>query len=131
MEKQSIATNWDDETSNFNDKHEQKTCTASRWFVVWLNSQVIQGCSKDSFHKYLATVDVEVGNFKKIQFFSVKIEVIRRIAIHSAIHASYNAFLSGGYPLDKRFIHWIGLIHWITYPPFVQPAPESEVWYVQ
>ena len=30
------------------------------------------------------------------------------------------------YPLDRRFIHWIGLIHWITYPPFVQPAPELQ-----
>ena len=28
------------------------------------------------------------------------------------------------YPLDRRFIHWIGLIHWISYPPFEQPAPE-------
>ena len=27
------------------------------------------------------------------------------------------------YPLNRRFIHWIGLIHWITYPPFVQSAP--------
>ena len=27
------------------------------------------------------------------------------------------------YPLDRRFIHWIGLIHWISYPPFEQPAP--------
>jgi hypothetical protein len=27
--------------------------------------------------------------------------------------------------LDRRFIHWIGLIHWITYPPFVQPAPDQ------
>ena len=28
------------------------------------------------------------------------------------------------YPLDGRFIHWIGLIHWVSYPPFEQPAPE-------
>ena len=28
------------------------------------------------------------------------------------------------YPLDRRFIHWIGLIHWISYPPFEQPAPD-------
>ena len=27
------------------------------------------------------------------------------------------------YPLDRRFIYWIGLIHWISYPPFEQPAP--------
>ena len=56
----------------------------------------IQGCSKDSFHKYLATVDVEVGNFKKIRFFPVKIEVIQQIVKHPTIHASRNAFLSGG-----------------------------------
>ena len=43
----------------------------------------IQGCSKDSFHKYLATVDVEVGNFKKIRFFeNPEIEVIQRIVNH-------------------------------------------------
>ena len=30
------------------------------------------------------------------------------------------------YPLDKRFIHWIGLIHWISYPPFEQPAPDVQ-----
>ena len=29
------------------------------------------------------------------------------------------------YQLDKEFIQWIGPIHWITYPPFVQPAPGS------
>ena len=81
---------------NFKYKHEQKTFTTRRWFVVWWNSQVIQRCSKGSFHKYLATVDVEVGNFKKIRFSPVKIELIRRIAIYSAIHAGYNAFLSGG-----------------------------------
>ena len=59
---------------------------------------MMQGCSKDSFHKYLPTVDVEVGNFKKIRFFPDKNEVIGRIAIHSSTqwHASYNAFLSGG-----------------------------------
>ena len=56
----------------------------------------IQGCSKDSFHKYLATVDGEVGNFKKIQFFPVKIEVIQWIVKHPTIDASRNAFLSGG-----------------------------------
>ena len=43
----------------------------------------IQGCSKDSFQKYLATVDVEVGNFKKIRFFeNPEIEVIQRIVNH-------------------------------------------------
>ena len=26
------------------------------------------------------------------------------------------------YQLDNEFIQWIGPIHWITYPPFVQPA---------
>ena len=56
----------------------------------------IQGFSKDIFHKYLAIVDVEVGNFKKIRFFPVKIEVIQRIVNHATIHASRNAFLSGG-----------------------------------
>ena len=57
----------------------------------------IQGCRKNSFHKYLATtVDGEVGNFKKIRFFPVKIEVIQRIVKHPTIHASRNAFLSGG-----------------------------------
>ena len=56
----------------------------------------IEGCSKDSFHKYLATVDGEVGNFKKIRFFPVKIEVIQRIVKHPTIHTSRNAFLSGG-----------------------------------
>ena len=44
----------------------------------------------------LATVDVEVGNFKKIRFFPVKIKVIQRIVKHPTIHASCNAFLSGG-----------------------------------
>ena len=29
------------------------------------------------------------------------------------------------YQLDNEFIQWIGPIHWITYPPFVQPAPGS------
>ena len=33
------------------------------------------------------------------------------------------------YPLDRRFIHWIGLIHWISYPPFEQPAPGIYVLY--
>jgi hypothetical protein len=32
---------------------------------------------------------------------------------------------TNNYPLDRRFIRWIGLIHRITYPPFVQPAPED------
>ena len=63
---------------------------------IWWNSQVIQECSKDSFHKYLAAADVEVGNFKKIRFFPVKIEVIQRIVKHPTIHPSRNAFLSGG-----------------------------------
>ena len=48
------------------------------------------------FYKYLATVDVEVGKFKKIRFFPVEIEVIQRIVNHRTIHASRNAFLSGG-----------------------------------
>ena len=63
---------------NFKYKHEQKTLTASRCFIVWWNSQVLQGRSTqqvlqgrsmDSFHQYLATADVEVRNFKKIRFF--------------------------------------------------------------
>ena len=54
----------------------------------------MQGCSKNSFH--LATVDVEVANFKKIRFFPVKIEVIQRIVNHPTTHTSRNAFLSGG-----------------------------------
>ena len=59
----------------------------------------MQGCSKDISNKYLAIVDVEVvevGSFKKIRFFPVKIEVIQRIVNHPTIHASRNAFLSGG-----------------------------------
>ena len=28
------------------------------------------------------------------------------------------------YPMDNRFIHWIGLIHWISYPHFEQPAQD-------
>ena len=39
-------------------------------------------------------------------------------------------YSADSYPLDRRFIHWIGLIHWITYPPFVQPAPEDELKYL-
>ena len=54
---------------NFKYKHEQKTLTASRCFIVWWNSQVLQERSMDSFHQYLATADVEVRNFKKIRFF--------------------------------------------------------------
>ena len=27
------------------------------------------------------------------------------------------------YPLDSKVIHWIRLIHWISYPCFEQPAP--------
>ena len=84
---------------NFKDKHEHRKRLLQvdgQWFVIWWNSQIIQGCSKDSFHKYLATVDVEVGNFKKIRFFPIKIEVIQRIVNHPTIHASRNAFLSGG-----------------------------------
>jgi hypothetical protein len=46
-------------------------------------------------YKYLATADVEIRNFRKIRFSPVKIKVIRRIAIHIAICASYNAFLFG------------------------------------
>ena len=76
------------------------------------------------------TVDVELGNFKKIRFFPVKIEVIQRIVNHPTIHSSRNAFLSRGYPLYRGFIHWIGLIHWISYPPFEQPAPVISFLYV-
>ena len=46
-------------------------------------------------YKYLATADVEIRNFRKIWFSPVKIKVIRRIAIHPGIRASYNAFLFG------------------------------------
>jgi hypothetical protein len=46
-------------------------------------------------YKYLATADVEIRNFRKIWFSPVKIKVLRRIAIHPAIRASYNAFLFG------------------------------------
>ena len=46
-------------------------------------------------YKYLATADVEIRNFRKIRFSRVKIKVIRRIVIHHAIRASYNAFLFG------------------------------------
>jgi hypothetical protein len=46
-------------------------------------------------YKYLATADIEIRNFRKIRFSPVKIKVIRRIAIHPAIRASYNAFLFG------------------------------------
>ena len=47
-------------------------------------------------YKYLATADLEIRNCRKIRFSPVKIKVyIRRIAIHPAIRASYNAFLFG------------------------------------
>jgi hypothetical protein len=46
-------------------------------------------------YKYLATADKDIRNVRKIRFSLVKIKVIRRIAIHLAIHASYNAFLFG------------------------------------
>ena len=82
-------------TSNTNMNTENVYCK-SMVRKIWRNSQVIQGCSKDSFHKYLAAADVEVGNFKKIRFFPVKIEVIQRIVKHPTIHPSRNAFLSGG-----------------------------------
>ena len=32
------------------------------------------------------------------------------------------------YPLDRKFTHWIGLIHWISYPPFEQPAPALQAY---
>ena len=28
------------------------------------------------------------------------------------------------YPLDNRFIRWVGVICWISHPTFKQPAPE-------
>ena len=64
----------------------------------------MQECSKDSFHKYRVTVDVELGNFKKIRFFPVKIEVIQRIVNHPTI--DYPCFA------QRFFIQWIA-IHWI------------------
>ena len=79
---------------NFKYKHEHRKHLLP--MVRNLVTSYIQGFSKDSFHKYQATVDVEVGNFKKIRFFPVKIEVIQRIVNHPTIHASRNAFLSGG-----------------------------------
>jgi hypothetical protein len=44
-------------------------------------------------YKFLATAGVEIRNFRKIRFSPDKFKVIRRIAIHPAIRASYNAFL--------------------------------------
>jgi hypothetical protein len=52
-------------------------------------------CTTTKVYKYLATADVEIRNFRKIRFSRVKIKVIRRIVIHPAIRASYNAFLFG------------------------------------
>jgi hypothetical protein len=36
-------------------------------------------------------------------------------------------YSADSYPLDRRCIRWIGLIHRITYPPFVQPVSQ-EIW---
>jgi hypothetical protein len=38
------------------------------------------------------------------------------VKIMASLQSQTNGYPADNYPLDRRFIHWIGLIHWIAYP---------------
>ena len=61
-------------TSNINMNTENVYCKSTVRNLVEFTSY-IQGCSKDCFYKYLATVDAEVRNFKKIRFSRLKLRL--------------------------------------------------------
>ena len=92
MGKRSIATIGREKLQNIN---------MNKKPLLQVDSSKVSGIHKlyedttTKVYKYLATADVEIRNFWKIRFSPVKIKVIRRIAIHPAIRASYNAFLFG------------------------------------
>jgi hypothetical protein len=65
----------------------------SKKLLLHVDSRKLYEDTTTKVCKCLATADVEVRNFRKIRFSPVEIKVIRRIAIHPAIRASYNAFL--------------------------------------